>query len=42
VQPAFDAGDITLITSLDDLPTALASARRAEHPEKYYAKEDHA
>ena len=42
VQPAIDAGDITLITSLDDLPTALASARRAEHPEKYYAKEDHA
>ena len=42
VQPAIDAGDITLITSLDELPKALAAARRAENPEKYYAKEDHA
>jgi hypothetical protein len=42
VQPAIDAGDITLVTSLDELPMALASARPAEHPEKYYAKEDHA
>lgn len=41
VQPAIDAGDITLITSLDELPVALAAARVAEHPEKYYAKEDH-
>ena len=42
VKPAILAGDITLITSLDELPEALAAARKAEHPEKYYAKEDHA
>jgi|GEM_PF-1201502 len=42
VKPAILAGDITLITSLDELPEALASARKAEHPEKYYAKEAHA
>jgi hypothetical protein len=42
VQPAIDAGDITLITDLENLPATLASARRAEHPEKYYSKEDHA
>ncbi|MEO0024442.1 MAG: hypothetical protein RL196_883, partial [Actinomycetota bacterium] len=39
VQPAIDAGDITLITNLDDLPAALRSARKAENPEKYYARE---
>ena len=42
MQPAIDAGDITLVTSLKNLPELLLKARRAEHPEKYYAKEDHA
>jgi hypothetical protein len=42
MKPAIDAGDITLISSLENLPAALTSARRAEHPEKYYSKEDHA
>lgn len=41
VQPAIDDGDITLITRLDDLPSALAAARRVENTDKYYAKEDH-
>jgi hypothetical protein len=41
-KPAILAGDITLITSLEELPAALKVARRAQHPEKYYAKEDHA
>ena len=42
VLPAINAGDITLISNLEDLPNALASARLAENPFEYYAKEDHA
>jgi hypothetical protein len=42
VKPAILSGDITLITSLEELPEALAAARKAKHPEIYYAKEDHA
>jgi hypothetical protein len=42
MKPAIDAGDITLIGDLDNLASTLANARRAEHPEKYYSKEDHA
>ena len=40
VMPAILDGDITLVDSLDELSAALAAARPAKHPEKYYAKEE--
>ncbi len=42
VRPAIAAGDITLITSLDEISTALLSARKAVNPEKYYARDENA
>ena len=37
VRPAIDAGDLTLIDSLDSLPALLAKAKPATDPSKYYA-----
>lgn len=38
LQPAIDAGDITLISNLDDITLLMRQAKPAEHPERYYAK----
>jgi len=38
LQPAIDAGDITLISNLEDITLLMRQSKPSEHPERYYAK----